>query len=59
MFYWGGSSVPLQTVLTLADIFHNKVLNGHFEFSHGGQNFAVSATIEFRGSVITAKGKMG
>jgi hypothetical protein len=53
MLHWGGSSVPLQTVLTLADIFHNKVLNGHFEFSHGGQNFAVSATIEFRGSVIT------
>jgi hypothetical protein len=26
--YWGGSSVPLQTVLTLADIFYWKSLNG-------------------------------
>ena len=32
--HWGDSSVPLQTVLTLADIFCNKVLDGGSLSSH-------------------------
>ena len=42
--HWGDSSVPLQTVLTLAHIFCKKVLDGgSFEFSRGERNFAATS----------------
>ena len=47
--HWGDSSVPFQTVLTLADIFCDKVLDGGF--SCGGRNFAVATSIEIHWAV--------
>lgn len=53
----GDSSMPLQVVLTLADIFYNKnSRRQHLRFSCGDQNFIISATTELHQAVVEVGG---